>query len=120
MADVGNHPQPVHLGEHLKTERRKPVMFWRIGRAVGPVGCQAMRNRHVPRAKRIGLAQYFQRAANRMSALHTDHRRNFPVLHRSLGLGSAARIGKRIRVTRDHLPHDIDLLDGPRHGLVFG
>ena len=60
MADVDNHPQPVHFGEHFKPKGRQSVMLWRIGGAVRPIGGQAVRDGHIPRAKRVSLPQNSQ------------------------------------------------------------
>ena len=59
MADIGSHPQPVHLGEHFKSKGRQPIMLGRVCCAVGPVGGQAMCDRHVARTKCISLPQDF-------------------------------------------------------------
>ncbi len=119
MADVRNHPQPVHFRQHVKTKWRQPIMLWRIGRAVGPIGRQAVRDGHIACAERIALPQDLKRVADGMPAFHANHRRDLACLHRALHLSGGRCISKGLWIARDHLPHDVNLRDGACHRLML-
>ena len=56
MAEVDNHPQTVHLGNYFKAKGRQTVMFGRVRCAIGPIGRQAVGDRHIACAKGMHLA----------------------------------------------------------------
>ena len=118
MAEVDEHPQPVHLAHHLFAEGDKPAQRRRVGRRVGPGHVLAVRQRHVARAQRVHHAQRRQRRVDRVAALHADHRRDLAGLEGPLHVVCRRRQHERVGVLRDHAMDDVDLLEGRAHGLL--
>ena len=78
VAEVDQHAEPVHLADHLDAERAEAVIFWIVGRAVGPFGGLVVGQRHVARAQIVVLAQRGERAADLPAAFDADHRGDLP------------------------------------------
>ena len=76
VAEVDQHPEPVHLAHDLATERGQAVVLRRIGRGVGPARRPPVGERHVADAARVELAQGRHRARDHRPAFEPDQRRD--------------------------------------------
>ena len=56
MTQIHQHPQAIHLVDHLDSKRSQPVMHRRIRRRVSPVRGEYMSQGHITRAEIVHLA----------------------------------------------------------------
>ena len=81
VAEIDQHPEPVHFLDDLDAERAEAVIFRLVGRAVGPFGRLVVGQGHVARAEVVELAQRGERAADLPAALdRRSARRSRPAL----------------------------------------
>ena len=118
VAEIDEHPEPVHLAHDLLAEFRQPAERRLVGRRIRPRHVQAVRQRHVPGAERAHHAQRRQRALDRVAAFHPDHRSDAAVLEGALDLGCRARELERLRPAPRHPVDDVDLLERGAHRLL--
>ena len=120
MAEIDQHPQPVHLAHHIAAKIGQSAMDRGIGRCIRPGQVLEVGYRHIPRAKRIHLAQHRQRAADRMATFHSDQRGNPAVSLGRCDLGRTGGKAESIRIARDQPFHHVNLFQGCLHRLRFG
>ncbi len=120
MAEIDQHPQPVHLAHYLAAEVGQPAMQRRVGRAVGPAQPLGVCEREVTHTQVIGLAEHGQALADRIAALHPKHRRDLAALHGRSGFVGGAHESELVGVARHHALHDVDLFQHRHHRLGLG
>ena len=120
VAEINQHADPVHLVDDGDSERAEAAVLGIVGRAVRPFGGLVVGQRHVARAEVVILAQGRERAADLAAALDPQHRRHAPGLVDAHDVVGGARELKVLRISVDHPPCDIDLLDGLADCRVAG
>ena len=120
MGEIDQHPQPLHLADHVLAEIGQAIMRGIVGRAVGPGVVLEVRQRHVARAEGVHLPQHAEAAVDRMAALHAEQRGDPAGLHRLLHIRGGKGKLQPVRIASDQPLHHVDLLDRRHGSLRFG
>ena len=110
VRQVDQHAQPVHLTHDFLAEAREPAVGGGAGGAVRPVQGHVVRERHVAHAQVVVRAQRAQRVLDGVAALDPERGPDLPRPQRLLHIVRGQRPDE-LRVARDDLPRDVDLLE---------
>ena len=88
-----------------------------VGGAVGPRRVVVVGERHVAGAQRVHHAQRGQRAVDRVTAFHADHRGDAALLEGALDVVGTERQLEGLGPLLQHAVHDVDLLHRGHHRL---
>ena len=111
VREVHQHPEPVHLADDLAPEIREPAVLRAVERGVGPVERHVVRERHVPRAERVVVAQRAQRILDGVPAFQPEQRPDLPRRERRADVGRGRSRDQRLGILRDHPARDVDLFE---------
>ena len=108
---IDQHAEPVELVHHRLAERGEPVMLGIVGRRIRPFDRLGVGQRQIARAEIMIGAQHREAVVDLAAALDADHRGDAPALVDAAHVGGGARQREGLRIARDDILDQIDLLE---------
>ena len=112
MAEVHDHADAVHFGDHRFAECGQAIVFRLVSAAVGPVIIVVPRQRHVTDARRAIGTQRGHRIADLVPAFGPHQRRDLAALVDADNIGRRHGALEIVRVSADQAVDDVDLFEG--------
>ena len=114
MRDVDCHPQPIHLVHHILAEIAEAILrvlhlrVVHVARRIRPAIRIRPRQRHIPHAQPVVVAQQPQRALDRVPALNPHQRRQLVFPMSPLDILRRVSHHHLVRMFRRRLMHAVD------------
>ena len=113
MRQIDHHAEVVHAGNDLASEVGEAAVHRIVVAAVGPVGMDGVKQRHVPGAGLVGQSQSTERVLDAMAAFDGKQRRDLAV---GIGVDVFDVIGAEcgLQRIRNRLPRAVEPLRAAR------